>query len=250
LIFALVLVFAASGQAALVADYQFMDDLSSSVGGAADLNPLGGGSFVTASVDSCSVTAWGFPAQTGLDLDVSGLISGDEYTVVMLFEAQEVYEYAKLLDTQDRVIDEGLYFEDYDLYFYDEDYGETDLVAPGVFFQVAVSRDAAGNYVGYIDGVEQLSFVDSSNYATVSAADRLVFFRDDLDTSDSENTAGTVARIRIYDNALSASEVAALDRLSAGQSCSQPIPATSPAGVVAFVILLAIAATAIARRAS
>ncbi len=234
--------------AALVADYQFIEDLSSSVPGAPDLVPLGGGGFVTTTVDGLPVHGWSFPEQSGLDLDVSGLLGSDVYTVVMLFEAQEVYDWAKLLDTQDRVIDEGLYYEDYDLGFYDEAYGDTDLIVSGRYYQVAVTRDAVDSYVGYVDGAQQFSFTDTSDYAVITGANRLVFFRDDLDTGDGENTAGTVVRIRIYDNALSPAEVAALDRLTAAQTGTLPVPSLGRAGIVVLVALIAVAAAFVLRR--
>jgi hypothetical protein len=234
--------------ATLVADYQFIGNLSSSVSGAPDLASLGGGGFVVTTVDGVGVQGWGFPEQTGLDLDVTGLVGSDEYTVVMLLEAQEVYEYAKLLDTQDRVPDEGLYYEDYDLEFYDEDSGTSDLIVSGQYYQVAVTRDVADNYIGYIDGVQQLSFTDSSDYAVITGANRLVFFRDDFDTSDGENTAGTVVRIRIYDNALSPGEVAALDRLTEAQTGALPVPALGRAGVVVLIALITATAVFVLRR--
>jgi len=241
-----ILVIALPASAQVVADYQFMNNLQSAVPGAPDLVPLGAGGFVPTVVDGAPVTGWAFPVQTGLDLDVTGLVGSDVYSVVMLFEAQEVYDYAKLLDTQDRVIDEGLYFEDHDLEFYDEDNGVTDLIVAGNYYQVVVTRDGAGNYVGYVDGVEQLSFSDSSDYGVISPADRMVFFRDDFDTSDGENTAGTVVRIRLYDNALTPSEVATLDRTSPEQRGSAAgIPALEGTGILVFVMLLAGVAVAL-----
>jgi hypothetical protein len=230
-----------------VADYQFADTLSSSIPGAPDLVALGGGGFVDTTVDATAVRGWAFPAQTGLDLDVTGLVGSTTYSVVMLFEASEVYDYAKLLDTQDRVIDEGLYYEDYDLYFYDEDYGVTDFVSADTYHQVVVTRDGAGNYVGYIDGVQQLSFTDTSGYAEISPANRLVFFRDDNSTGDSENTAGTVVRIRLFDNALTPGEVAALDRLPA-PLVAVDVPTLGWAGILTLIAMMAVVALAVLRR--
>ena len=82
----------------------------------------------------------------------------------------------------------------------------------------------------------------------ISAANRLVFFRDDLSTDDTENTAGTVVRIRLYDNVLTPAEVAALDRLSPAQGCSQAIPTLDDTGVLTLIAILAVAALVIIRR--
>jgi hypothetical protein len=229
-----------------VADYQFADTLSSSIPGAPDLGFLGGGGFVDTTVDGTPVRGWGFPAQTGLDLDVTGLVGSSVYSVVMLFEAQQVVSYAKLLDTQDRGPDTGLYYVGNDLVFYGGAGGSSDGIAAGAYYQVVVTRDAAGLYVGYVDGVQQFSFTDSSSYAVISPANRLVFFRDDTSTGDSENTAGTVVRIRLFDHAMGPSEVAALDRLPALAGVN--IPTLDRTGILTLIAIMAVVALAILRR--
>jgi len=232
-----------------VADFRFEDTLSSSVPGAPNLGSLGGGGFVDTTVDATSVRGWAFPTATGLDLDVTGMVSSDVYSVVMLFEAQQVVGYAKLLDTQDRAIDQGLYYVGNDLHFYGGTGGSSDGIVAGTYYQVVVTRDIAGNYIGYVDGAQEFSFTDSSSYAVITAANRLVFFRDDLSTGDGENTAGTVVRIRLFDNALSPGEVAALDRLPA-PLVAVDVPALGRTGILTLVALMAVAALAVLRRQS
>jgi hypothetical protein len=75
-----------------------------------------------------------------------------------------------------------------------------------------LTRNSGGTVVGYVNGVQQFSFVDDDDRSTISAADTLRFFRDNTATG-SEQSAGAAARIRLYDRPLSAGEVAALTRL-------------------------------------
>ena len=80
------------------------------------------------------------------------------------------------------------------------------------------TRDANNEVVGYVDGVEQFRLVDENNSTKISPGDVLHFFRDDHTTESEtshENSGGTVARLRLYEGALTADEVAALDRLPA-----------------------------------
>jgi hypothetical protein len=83
-------------------------------------------------------------------------------------------------------------------------------IAASNYVQVVLTRDASSNVVGYVNGVQQFSFVDSQNYSTLAGSpQRLRFFRDDT----SENAPGAVARIRLYDRVMPPAQVALLDRL-------------------------------------
>jgi hypothetical protein len=82
---------------------------------------------------------------------------------------------------------------------------------------VVLTRNAAGNVVGYVNGVRQFSFSDTANRAVIDGNDTLRYFKDNVSGgSGGEHSAGSVARIRLYDRALSADQVAALDRLRSG----------------------------------
>ena len=56
-----------------------------------------------------------------------------------------------------------------------------------------------------------MSFVDTGELALISDDNLLHFF---LDESVFESSSGSVARIRVYDESLSAQQVAGLDRLA------------------------------------
>ena len=65
--------------------------------------------------------------------------------------------------------------------------------------------------VGYVDGVQQISFTDTTSDAVFNAANNIIhFFQDDGVTGGRESNSGSVTEIRIYDGALTASEVAGL----------------------------------------
>ena len=70
----------------------------------------------------------------------------------------------------------------------------------------------------YLNGVQQLSFVDSGNLAALAGSPQMIrFFKDNT----TEDAAGAVARIRLYDKVMPPSQVASLDRLP-GSTVAQP----------------------------
>jgi hypothetical protein len=103
----------------------------------------------------------------------------------------------------------------------------------GTYLQVVLTRNAAGLVAGYVNGSPEISFSDTGNDALVSVADALSFFRDDF-VVPNEHSTGAVARIRIYDDALSPAAVAALDRLPGvvGVLAPQITSATTAYGAV------------------
>lgn len=203
--------------AAEVADYRFEGNLQSHVPGAPALQELapGGGGFAIDDVRGESRRAWLFPAGTGFELDVNGLLPTQAYSVVMLVRSSEVGPYMKLLDVLDRQSDTGLYFSGDDLSYYALAFGEgDDYLQADHYYHVIVTRTSSGLYIGYIDGVERFRFQDEEHVSAVSDARRLVFFRDDIETGDGENASGGVARIRLFDTALTLPQVRALTPLA------------------------------------
>lgn len=196
--------------AAEVADYRFDGHLLSHIPGAPALQELspGGGGFAIDNVRGESRRAWLFPAGTGFELDVTGLLPTQAYSVVMLVRSSDVGPYMKLLDVLDRTSDTGLYFSGDDLSYYALAFGEgEDYLQADYYYHVIVTRTSGGLYTGYIDGVERFRFQDEENVSAISNARRLVFFRDDTVTGDGENASGGVARIRLFDTALTLPQI-------------------------------------------
>ncbi|MBI1842029.1 MAG: DUF2012 domain-containing protein [Verrucomicrobia bacterium] len=200
--------------ATLLADYQFQNTLTSSLGSAPPLGNLGPNSFGVSSVDGVSRTVLNFNRNDGLSLSpASSVLHSGAYSVVILFEFQEIPGWRRILDFKNATSDTGLYSLNGALNFYNVALGPSSPIGAGGFVQVVLTRDFAQNVVGYVNGEQQFSFVDSSQFATLDGSDLLRLFRDEDPVYANEASAGSIARLRVYDGALTASQVAALDRL-------------------------------------
>ena len=210
---------AAGGAAAatLTADYRFQGTRASSVAGAADLGDAGPGAnaFAQESVLGQSQQVLTFPMDNGLSLTPAGATVGTAgtYSIVMLVRLDLVDGYRRLVDFANATADSGLYVLNGTLALFPDASGTTDaqLVTAGQYAQVAMTRDAAGTVVGYINRTQVLGPYDDSTThdALLTADDVLRFFVDDASVPG-EDSSGAVARIRLYDGVLSADEVAAL----------------------------------------
>jgi hypothetical protein len=116
--------------------------------------------------------------------------------------------YRKILDTYDRMSDSGLYVLSGNLVLYPVTFPTTGAFTQQQWHQIAFTRDAAGNVSGYVDGYLQFRALDASEAALVSPEQVLTFLADDF---GSEQSAGAVARIRLWNEVLSDPRVATLD---------------------------------------
>jgi hypothetical protein len=172
------------------------------------LEPVGGTFAHDARINR---SVWQFPAGSGLVLNVAGLVPDTQYSLVIQVRSGLDTAYMKLVDTSDRQADYGLYFSYDDLGFYPRAFGDDDtLLTPDIYYTIAVTRAANGEYVGYIDGVERFRFLDAAGESRVPPSGLLHLFRDDAVTEDRENSQGAVARLRVFDTALTPLEVMAL----------------------------------------
>jgi hypothetical protein len=104
-------------------------------------------------------------------------------------------------------MDEGLYDDGGHLRFYSYGYGLDQPIAAD-YVDIAVTRNAAGAMAGYVNGVPEFAVDDSVNpIGIVSGANTFRFVYDDDTTSNTESAAGAVARIRIWNTALTAAEI-------------------------------------------
>ena len=201
---------------ALVADYRFQNTLDSEVQPAPALNTVGTTTFAAETVDNTTRQVLQFTQGSGLLLTpTTDIVANNSYSIVVLFRFSEVDDYRKIVDFLNRSSDTGLYNLDGNLNFYNEVTGSGTPIAANTYVQVVITRNTVtgSDVTGYVDGVEQISFSDDSNDAVIDANNTLRFFLDDSQTSG-EESSGAVARIRLYDGALTAGEVAALDLLS------------------------------------
>jgi hypothetical protein len=95
------------------------------------------------------------------------------------------------------------------LIFYDYDNYDLEQLSDDVWAQVVLTFDGT-TLRGYVDGVEAFAEEDTEDVGMITSS-TLFFFRDDLDTSDEENSAGRVANIQLFDHALSSGEIGGLE---------------------------------------
>ena len=153
---------------------------------------------------------WSWPRHTGLTVDTSGgLIPNGTYSLVLLFELQNGSGWQRILDLGGGSNGRGLWSVNQHLRFWDAAEGSDSPLVAGTWVQAVLTRDGSTRQVvGYADGVQQFSFTDNSDQALITSGNTLRFFQD----VSGDDSAGSVARIRLYDGVLSASQAAALDR--------------------------------------
>ncbi len=110
-----------------------------------------------------------------------------------------------------------------DINFYNFSFSGSGVLTAGTPARVVLTRDSITNLVvGYVNGVQAISFTDGSGNGTFTGLNGIIqFFEDDNVTGGRESSGGVATHISIYDGALSASDVAALGGLS-----SVPEPAS------------------------
>lgn len=161
----------------------------------------------------------GIPSQITLDAS-SILPSAGDYTIDLNFGGVAVTRWSvKLLDFANRTQDIGLYIDNHNINFYDyqggSNMGSSPLIQDDTPFSVTFSRSSATNLVvGYINGVQQFSFLDNLGLAVFDPR-QFYIFTDDVATPGSggdayESRAGVIKGINIYKTALSSSDVGSL----------------------------------------
>jgi hypothetical protein len=151
----------------------------------------------------------------------TGEVRNDAYSIVMLFRLSEIGGYDRLIDFKYGASDSGVYLYNGQLRFYR---GSTTgfvtgskVIANDEYAQVVVTRAADGIMRGFVDGVQQWQFTDTTGDGLVSSDNKLRFFLDN--NGDDEHSAGAVARIRVFDRPLTTTEVSNLGQ-TPGSPCT------------------------------
>jgi hypothetical protein len=199
----------ASAATKLTADYRFEGSLKSAAGSVAKLVREGpGGTFLTKRVKGSRDGVWQWPEGTGLRLDAAHLAVGPDkgtYTFVMLLRLDAVDGYRKLIHFKGINNDDGVYVDDGTLYPYDLAYSDA-VVEPLTWYQIVVTRDSTDMVRVYVDGTRVLRVADPAGSQVLGPDDVLRFLRDDEGTM-TEESGGMIARLRIYNDALTAAQV-------------------------------------------
>lgn len=208
---------AAFAHASLVHDFRFQSSLSDSLS-AATMTGLGG---------VAGATTYLFTAQQGLSLASPALSDPGTYSIALRFSFLEVSGYRRILDFKNLTSDTGLYVLSSNLNFFNFASGSGAPIAAVFPVDVVITRDAVTSTVnGYVNGTLAFSFNDAGG-AGVFSNDIAYFFRDD-NSVGGEASGGYVDRIMIWNNALTGSEVAALDLGNdPGSGGGSPVPEPS-----------------------
>ena len=198
----------------LKADYRFDGNLKSSVKGAPNLRNVGSGNtFVRTRVPGEGRTkVLKFPFMNGVKLNTDGLIPSGRYSVVLTFKLADTGTdgYYRVLNptlpADDN--DNGVYVYGTGMVWYDNTTTSVDgpegTLAPDKFVEVAFTRAGTGKVRVYVNGQPDITALDSNGQAVIQNHS-LRFF---VDNSNEEASAGKVARIRVWNDALSAKKVA------------------------------------------
>ncbi len=201
---------------ALVADYQFQTVRSSSVGTPPALTDVSANTFDTSDIDDSNRIALFFNQGSGLKLaPTTGVIPNQTYTIVLLFSYNDVSNFRRILDFKNGTSSGGLIFDNGRLAFaFANSFflkSGTAVFGQNTFVQVVVTRNSSGVVNCYANGLFQFSFPDTNNDAVIDSNNTLFFFRPRPGTDS--GSAGKVARIRLYNDVLSPSQITSLDRL-------------------------------------
>ncbi len=195
---------------AATADYYFQGSLESSLGTAPDLVEVEKGSSVFTVDGRTGVTVLRFAGGRGLALaPTTRAIRSSGYSIEILFRFDLLAGYRKVIDFKNGSSDDGLYLLDGCLNFFPKEQVALTRIGSDSYVQIVLTRDAADRVVGYVDGVRQFAFNDRGGLAKVGGSDSLRFFVDDV-TTTGEWSSGAVSQIRLFDQALTANEVALL----------------------------------------
>lgn len=210
--------------ATLVADYQFQGSLGNSSGAAPALTEFswmtgGTGSFGTETVFGVSRQTWSFPEGTGLVMNGANNVIGNQYSIAIVMKLNALGGYQKLIDFRHNAdFDAGLYVIDSNLNTYACGHATStsNPIDSNTYQQIVMTRDSQKKVRVYVNGTQVLSGDDTTDGCTLGTGSQIHFFVDDdysceQDATSCEQGAGAVARIRVYNGALTSQEVAALD---------------------------------------
>jgi hypothetical protein len=219
--------------AVLIHEYALRNSLADNKGGPV-LTSLGG-----------QITALGyvFSSSQGVSLAAPSL-SATDYSLEFSFKLNSTVGNIKLLDLHGLTDTTGLYSADGRLSFEPGTKAVSASIVAGSNTTVVITRSSATNVVtAYINGQSVFSFTDINSAAVLASNRQLLFFRDQLTLNPNGTLAsGTLNYLRVFNGALTSTEVSAL--FAAGAPLSVPEPSTA----ALMVTGLAVFAVALRRR--
>jgi hypothetical protein len=186
-----------------------------------------GGASLVSNGGTVSASGYAFGANQGPSL--SNSVNPTDYSILMDFSLSELGGYRKIIDFKDRTSDNGLYNYENQLSFFPGTTGGVSFTVNTPARLILTRDSSTSTVIGYVNGVQKMSFTDTTNLATFSASNRIMhFFRDD-NALGGEASGGLLTKLAIYDGALSAQDAFTLS--GAGASIvptAVPTPALVP----------------------
>lgn len=224
--------------ASRVGSYTFQNTLSASQGGSPALiatDPQSRNAFLTDTVLGQPRTVYQFVGtgteQAGLSLETNNVLNPQSYSVEMLFAFTEGNgQLRRIFDNLDRTSDRGLYFNQSNLFEFLRLSRGTFTYVTGQYVHLVMT--VTGNRAQlYANGVLDINL--GTNAYNIDNPRRILhFFLDNTaDTSQRDFASGRIALLRIYTNALTANEAAALARDPFGSTIGLGPPTFTAPGV-------------------
>lgn len=178
---------------------------------------------------SVGATSYFFNSQTGLALSNPALTNAGTYSIAMYFSVANP-SFGRLIEFKNLTSDNGVYLTNGNLSFFNLVSGAVSPfgpVGPAQLARVVVTRDASTNtMIGYLWENEVFRFDDTGGAGVFS--DNIMHFLQDDNLNCCQSSNGLVARIMIWDSALSASEVATIGlETEPGPGSAVPEPSTA-----------------------
>ncbi len=186
------------------------------------LQDLHGGTALVSHGGQIAQDGYRFQHNQGLSLNVN---LGASWSVVLRSSFNDNRNYNKILDLDGGRIDDGYYSHHGAARWYDVARNTTPVYVDGQFAVTVLTRSADGMLRAYVNGVQQFSVLDAAGIGVQSAIDPLRFFMDDNRTQ-AEASDGVVSYIGLYDDALTAEQIATIDGTP-----TVPVNVSEPAGL-------------------
>lgn len=201
-----------------IAEYRFNNSFASSIAGAPDLSvtdPLGMSGFATDSVFGHTHQVFNFKGsrnsvldQAGLTLDTTGLLTNNsDYSIQLIFKLTDPgFQFRRVIDVHDRQLDGGVYVGPSNrVGVYPESVGNA-VFSENVYYDLFLTN-AKGIVKIYINGLEDSDA--TTNAMNIGGGGHINFFLDNVvGGGQREYSSGSVALVRVYDEALNAPPVA------------------------------------------
>ncbi len=167
-----------------------------------------GGPALVGQGGALDASHYNFGVNQGLQLN--NAVQADVYTIDLQFNFDSTTGYRRIVDFKAGGSDTGLYQLSTALNFYNVATSAIDLFTASQPVRVTLSRDAGGQFTGYVNGAQAISFLDSNGMARFDSANQQARFFIDDNIVGGEASAGWVDYIAIYDQALTAQQIATL----------------------------------------